>query len=347
MLFAIGSVTKNFVAALTLSLVEEGELSLDDPVSKWLPTYPYVDGNITIRQLLNHTSGIYMFWENQKIWDDLKDERAKYWTPEEVLAYIEEPYFEAGEGWRYSNTNYLLLAMIINQATGSNLSTQLNNRFFQPLGFSDFYLSQEESIPADQQSHVYSDNFEPGEPIRDVTFLPRTSHESITYGSAGIFTTSENLARWSQSLFEGRILEAQSMDEMLNFVAFSPVSNMSAYGLGVQEFKRDITSGQRGIGHAGGNIGTTTYMVYLPEQHVSIVMMINAHPNEGAEAITSGLTKVVLKDLGAYGILQVIQANLKYFIIAIFGIASWTVAIIIILRKKRKLQPDPNNNQMP
>ena len=88
-------------------------------------------------------------------------------------------------------------------------------------------------------------------------------------------------------------------------------------------------------------------MVYLPEQHVSIVVMINAYPNEGAEAITTGLTKVVLKDLDAYGIFQIIQANLKYFIIAIFGIASWTVAMIIILRKKRKKQPDPNNDQMP
>ena len=67
MLFAIGSITKNVVAALTLKLAEEGMLSLDDPLSKWLPAYPYVDSNITIRQLLNHTSGIYMFWDNQEI----------------------------------------------------------------------------------------------------------------------------------------------------------------------------------------------------------------------------------------------------------------------------------------
>ena len=121
MVFAIGSVTKNFIAALTLTLAEENLLSLDDPISKWLPTYAHVDGNITIRQLLNHTSGLYMFWDNQEIWDDLMADRTKYFSPEEVLEYIKEPYFSAGEGWRYSNTNYLLLAMIINQATGSNL----------------------------------------------------------------------------------------------------------------------------------------------------------------------------------------------------------------------------------
>lgn len=294
-IFGIGSVTKNFVAALTLTLAEKDVLSLDDPISKWLPTYNHVDGNITIRQLLNHTSGLYMFWDNQEIWDDLIADRTKYFTPEEVLEYIKEPYFDAGDGWRYSNTNYLLLAMIVNKATGSNLSNELNNRFYQPLGLSNFYLSQEESIPA-HQAHVYSDNWDG--PIRDVTFLPRTSHESITYGSSGIFTTSENLARWSHALFGGRILNEQSLNEMLNFVEFKPVSNMRAYGLGVQEFRKNISFGERAIGHAGGNIGTTTYMVYLPDHHVSIVVMINAFPNDGAEEITKGLEKVILQDLG-------------------------------------------------
>jgi D-alanyl-D-alanine carboxypeptidase len=339
MLFGIGSVTKNFVAALTLTLAEEDVLSLDDPVSKWLPTYPSVDDNITIRQLLNHTSGLYMFWDNQEIWDDLIADRTKYFTPEEVLEYIKEPYFEAGEGWRYSNTNYLLLAMIVNKATGSNLSTELNNRFYQPLGLSDFYLSQEESIPANQQAHVYSDNWDG--PIRDVTFLPRTSHESIIYGSGGIFTTSENLARWSQALFGGRILEEQSLNEMLNFVEFSPVSNMKAYGLGVQEFRNNISFGERAIGHSGGNIGTTTFMVYLPDYHVSIVVMINAFPNDGAEEITKGLEKVILQDLGAFGISSLIEANPHYFIAAILAIAFWTIFLTIRFirtnRRKRNL----------
>ena len=112
MLFAIGSITKTFVATLALKLIEEGKLSLDDPLSKWLPSYSHIDSAITIRQLLNHTSGIYMFWSNQKIWDDLKNDRTKIWTPEEVLSYIKEPYFPPGKGYRYSNTNYLLMAMI-------------------------------------------------------------------------------------------------------------------------------------------------------------------------------------------------------------------------------------------
>ena len=339
MLFAIGSITKNFIAALTLTLVEEEVLSLNDPLSKWLPSYPYVNDNITIRQLLNHTSGLYMFWENQQIWDDLKKDRTKYWTPEEVLEYIKEPYFKAGEGWRYSNTNYLLLAMIIDKATGSNFSNELKKRFCKPLGITDFCVSQEETLPA-HLAHVYGDNFQPGDQIRDITFVPRTSHESITYGSSGIFTTSENLALWSHALFGGRILKEQSLNEMLNFVEFNPVANMRAYGLGVQEYTRKFSWGKRAIGHGGGNIGTTTYMVYFPEYHVSIVVMINAFPNECADAITKGLIKVVLMALNAFGIFQYILQYFDFYrfgYIAICAIAIWIIVIMYHIRKRRKL----------
>lgn len=295
MLFGIGSVTKNFVAALTLKLVEEDVLSLDDPLSNWFPSYPNVDEMITIRQLLNHTSGIYMFWDNQEIWDELKEDRTKVWTPEEVLSYIKEPYFAPGEGWHYSNTNYLLLAMIIEKATGFSLSTAFKNYFWLPLSIENAYLSIEETIP-DNQAHVYGNNFNNDGSNIDLTFLPRASHESIIYGSGGLFMTAEDLASWCKTLFDGKVLQQQSLDEMLQFVKFRPVSNMRAYGLGVQDYQRDFSSGKEAIGHGGGNIGTTTYMVYLPEYHVSIVVMVNAYPSKSADFITKGLIKEVIRE---------------------------------------------------
>lgn len=337
MLFAIGSITKNVIAALTLKLVEENKLSLEDPISKWLPPFDYVDSTITIRQLLNHTSGLYMFWDNQKIWDELKRDREKFWSPEEVLEYIGEPYFAPGNGWRYSNTNYLLLAMIINKITGTNLSDELKRYFWQPLNINNVYLSQEETIP-DNQAHVYGDNFQFGSPNRDITFEPRISHESITYGSSGIFTTSKNLALWSHALFGGKILKEKSLKEMLTFIEFSPVSNMIAYGLGVQEFTKGFLLGVTGIGHGGGNIGTTTYMVYLPEYHVSIVVMINAFPNKCADVITRGLIKEVLTDLNTFGISQYILQYFDYYrfgYIAIAAIVIWILVITYYIRKKR------------
>jgi len=335
MLFAIGSITKNFVAALTLNLAEEGVLSLDDPLSKWLPAYPHVDGSITIRQLLDHTSGIYMFWENQQIWDDLKMDREKIWTPEEVLSYIQEPYFAPGEGWRYSNTNYLLLAMIIEKATGSNLSTEFRERFWQPLDIERAYLSMEEDIP-DNQAHVYGDNFNNDGSDIDLTFLPRASHESITYGSAGLFMTAVDLARWGHALFEGEVLITQSMDEMMQFVDIGFGSNKRGYGLGVELFIKRISSGERGIGHSGANIGTSAYMVHLPDYHVTVVVMINSYNNDCSAAVTKELIASVLKELNVLGIIP-------YFDFFPTGLLIISISILVInmtvlrIRRRRKM----------
>ena len=299
MVFAIGSVTKNFVAALTLQLVEEGVLSLDDPISDHLPPLPHVDGSITIRQLLNHTSGLYMFWDNDALWEALKADRTKVWTPEEVLAYIKEPYFKPGEGWRYSNTNYLLMGMILEKVTGSTLSREFRTRFWGNLGI-EGYLSIQEQIPA-HQAHVFGDNFQFGAVERDLTFEPRASHDSIGFGSSGLFMTAEDLARWSHALFGGQVLRSASMTEMLEFVEFRPVANMRSYGLGVQQYTKAFASGEQAIGHGRGNIGSATYMVYLPEHRVSVVVMVNAFPTSCADTIAKGLIREVLKDMGVLG----------------------------------------------
>ena len=284
MLFAIGSITKNVVAALVFQLAEEGVLSLEDPLHKWLPAYPKVDGAITIRQLLAHTSGLYMFWENQKIWDDLIKYRDKIFTPEDVLSYLKDPHFAPGKGFRYSNTNYLLLAMIITRATGASLSAEFRRRFWQPLGLSNAYLSMEEQIP-DRLAHVWGDNFENDGSFRDNTFLPRSSHESITYGSAGLFMTAEDLARWCRLLFEGKVLRQSSLDGMLAI-------GKDGYGLGVQLFRKSLVGGEKAIGHGGANIGTAAYMMYLPEHRLSIVLMINAFKNKCINYITGELVSI-------------------------------------------------------
>lgn len=300
MLFGIGSVTKNFVAALTLQLVEEGVLSLDDAVSEYLAPISHVEGSIAIRQLLNHTSGLYMFWDNPDLWDALKADRTRVWTPEEVLAYIGEPYFEPGEGWRYSNTNYLLLGMILEKVTGSSLSAQFRSRFWDPLGI-EGYLSIQEEIPYERLAHVFGDDFQFGSRESDLTFEPRASHESIIFGSGGLFMTAEDLARWSQALFGGEVLGEESLDEMVRFVPFRPVANMRAYGLGVQEYERRFSSGEEAIGHGGGNIGSATYMVYLPVHEVSVIVMVNAYPTKCADEIAKGLIREVLRDTGVLG----------------------------------------------
>lgn len=339
MVFAIGSITKNVVAALTLKLVEEGVLELDDPLSKWLPSYPHVDDRITVRQLLNHTSGLYMFWDNQQIWDDLIAEPARIFTPEEVLNYIKEPDFPRGEGWRYSNTNYLLIAMIIEKATGSALPDLIRQRLMEPSRLHPIYLSQEDNTPPNQ-AHIYGDDFMFGKGDEDNTFKPRAAHESIGFGSSGIFTTAETLALWGHRLFGGEILEPESLESMMKMVEFLPVANMRAYGLGVQEFDRQFSHGELAIGHGGGNIGTSSYLVHFPDHNVTIVVMINAFPNRGLSAITRKLNRLVLRDLGAIGPLPYIDPNRLKVPATLFGI-SWVIIVSLNIwirkRKKRKL----------
>ncbi len=267
MAFAIGSITKNVVAALLLQLAEEGKLSLDDPIGNWLPSYPHVNPAITIRQMLNHTSGLFMFWDNQQLWDDLVRYRTKHFTPEEVLGYLKAPHFRPGEGYHYSNTGYLLAAMIITHATGSTLSAEMRRRFWEPLDLRSARLPLEEPYP-ENLAHVWGDNFEKDGSYRDITFLPRVSHDSITYGSAGVFMTAEDLARWTHALFHGKVLRGDSLRQMQSF-------GRGAYGLGLERFRFRVGGGLTALGHGGGNIGTCAYMVCLPDYEVSIAVMVN------------------------------------------------------------------------
>jgi D-alanyl-D-alanine carboxypeptidase len=335
MLFAIGSITKNVVATLTLKLAEEGKLSLDDSLHSWLPTYTHIDSTITIRQLLNHSSGIYMFWSNQKIWDDLIKDRTKIWTPEEVLSYIKEPYsFAPGEGFRYSNTNYLLMAMIIERVTGSNLSTEFRKRFWQPLGIENTYLSIEEEIP-DNLAHVFGDNFNDDGSVLDLTYLPRASHESIGYGSGGLFMTAEDLALWCNALFEGKVLQSQSLDEMLEFREIGFGRQKRGIGLGVERFVKRLSSGETAVGHSGANIGTSAYMVHLPDHHISVVVMINSFNHKCSRATTTDLITTVLKENNVIGIIPYFDF-IPWGIMMIAGALFIIIMLALWITKRRK-----------
>lgn len=293
MLIAAGSITKNVVAALIFQLAEEGILSLDDSLHRWLPSYPKVDSTITIRQLLAHTSGLFMFWDNQKLWDDLIAYRDSVFTPETVLSYLRDPYFKPGKGFHYTNTGYLLLAMIATRATHSTLSAELRRRFWTPLKLESTVLSMEESIP-DRLLHVWGDNFEEGTPVRDITHLPRTSHETITYGSSGIIATPGDLARWAHALFGGKVLKPSSLSTMLDIDA-------DAYGLGVQRFKSRLIPGGLAVGHGGGNIGAMTYMVHWLERDASLVVTINSFNAKCLNEITEDVAEIVIDHLSYRG----------------------------------------------
>jgi len=286
MLFDIGSAEKNFQAALVLKLIEEGLLSLNDPLHKWLPDYPNIDKNITIRQLLNHTSGIYDFVEHpDSPWrggfHNLDTTRG--WTTEEIITtFIGEPYFSPGDGWHYSTTNYLLLSMIIKSVTSLQVSIEIKNRLLKPLNLEHTIGGLAEPIPNDLIiAHPRYDADRDGN-IEDMSSSSITLLTSfipnLTYSSAG------DLAKWIHALYHDCIVLSQdSLDKMLTF--YQPTIDpgeptVSGYGLGVADFSEFL--GVKAYGHGGSQYGYTTAALYLPEHGVTICWLINTGADSAA-----------------------------------------------------------------
>jgi CubicO group peptidase (beta-lactamase class C family) len=148
----------------------------------------------------------------------------------------------------------------------------------------------EEAFPAGRLLHVWGDNFEKGTPVRDITDLPRTSHETITYGSSGVITTPGDLARWAHALFGGKVLKDSSLAAMLDI-------DDDDYGLGVHRFAGSIAGGETAVGHGGGNIGMMSYMIHSLERRTTLVITINAYNGKCLNEITEDIVEIVLDHL--------------------------------------------------
>jgi len=301
-LFDAGSITKNFVAALTLKLVEEGLLTLDDPLHKWLPDYPNIDNTITIRQLLNHTSGLYSLQGPSAFCPILKDP-GRFWTPKEVLTtLVDKPHFPKGKGWQYSNTGYILLGMIIEKATGSKISTELRIRFWNPLSLDSMFLAVEEVLPANI-AHGWID-LNGDKVLDDFSVFPKTALYSVFKASGGVYSASEDLAKWVHALFhERKVISKESLDQMLTFHSPIPGRPITAgFGLGVERYTPRYFNGLELWGHAGTAPGYFAFIWYLPEYGVSIGLISNREQqrefylllliNDLLSVITNNLEKV-------------------------------------------------------
>lgn len=278
MLFGIGSVTKTFTAALILKLAEEGLLSLDDSLHQWLPSFQNIDSTITIRQLLNHTSGIFDFLNDgfDDFWSAVAADLTKVWTPEEILTFVKEPHFPPGSSWKYSNTNYILLGMIIKEVTGSQVSTELRNRLLNPLNLHSTFLDVEETISG-EVAHNWSDGFDGDGTLDDISSLPRTAMFSMAWTAGAMFSTAEEVARFANALYGGEVLSQAYHNQMLTFypVTSSPFGPaVTGYGLGTA---RATLSGKELWGHGGnlGPYGYTALVGYSPEDRVTIALLFN------------------------------------------------------------------------
>jgi D-alanyl-D-alanine carboxypeptidase len=298
MWFDIASVGKTFTSALVLQLAEERRLTLDDPLHKWLPDFPNIDNTVTIRQLLNHTSGISHFTENTAYWETVFGDLDNLWTPEDILAFVPVPHFPPGEGWHYSSTNYVLLGMIIEKATASTLGKQLRNHFFKPLKLKNTFtpLDKNETMSG-VFAHAHFDLNGDGE-LDDIGSLPRKSIFSAVWASGPVVSTAEDLARWAEVLYSGHVLKKESFDQMINFHRPTPGEPfLSGYGLGTAELKGESFEGERVWGHLGWQPGYMTAMLYFPDHSVSLVVMINDNNENCITYIAVNLWNIIKNHL--------------------------------------------------
>lgn len=250
--FRIGSVTKTFVATVLLQLAGENRLNLDDSIEKWLPGVIRGNGydgkQITIRQVLNHTSGIADYIQSTDF--DIMDTKKSYTAEEFVKMGISlPPDFAPGKGWSYSNTGYVLLGILIEKVTGNSYAEEIEDRIIEPLELSNTFLPGNSSvIPGTKHARGYVQPDKASELI-DVTY----SNPGSSDGE--MISTADDLNKFFSYLLGGKLLKEQQLKQMLTTVPTGR-EGMDGYGLGIFETK--LPNGVSIWGHTGGALGFTT-----------------------------------------------------------------------------------------
>lgn len=300
MLFDGGSITKNFEAALILKLAEQGVINLDDPISTLLPEYRNVDSGITIRQLLNHTSGVFNVFEHPEFpWVGPDVDYAKSWEIDQVFnTFVLEPYGSPGDVQHYSSTNYLLLTALIESATGESMPSLLESTFINPLELDNTFLSMgappSEILPV---AHPWVDADLDGD-LDDLYGIPLTWKATLSHPV--IFTTPEDLTIWLNAIYRDQsVLPPSMLDEMLTLPnTHIPDPGGAKYGLGVVDYSELLE--MQVYGHGGSSLGYSAAALYLPEYSASVAWLINTgeSPTELADelmiATWSALSEVII-----------------------------------------------------
>jgi D-alanyl-D-alanine carboxypeptidase len=273
--FRVGSITKSFVSTVVLQLAGEGVLSLDDPVEKWLPGLVPRGGSITLRMLLNHTSGIYNYTGDKRFQDLVRKDRLHVFAPEELvaIAVAHRPLFEPGKDWSYSSTGYILLGLVVEKATGTTLEQQLRKRIFEPLGLTRTSLPSLPTLPP-PFAHGYllpGNPFIPVKPKRRLDVTVRSP--SGGWAAGALVSTAADVARFYAALLGGRLLRANLLQQMTRTV---PMSGSPGYGLGLS---KNLTGCGDGWGHDGAGPGYTSLARSTRDGSRQFIALINTSPS--------------------------------------------------------------------
>ncbi|WP_426701978.1 serine hydrolase domain-containing protein [Rhodanobacter sp. Col0626] len=262
--YRLASVTKQFTAASILLLAEHHRLNLDDPIRRWLPSLPVTTATVTLRQLLTHTGGLVDY-------EDLippgTTEQVNDNDVLRMLSGTSKTYFAPGSAYRYSNTGYVLLGLVVEKASGVSLPLYLQQHIFQPLGMSHTLMYVRGGPEVDHRAYGYSE--ENGSWTRT-----DQSVTSATRGDGGIYSSIDDLAKWDAALYDDRLLSDASRE-----LAFSPHVKVTG-----EPYEASYGYGWRITGdtlwHSGESIGFRNVIVRWPKQHLTVILLSNRNEPE-------------------------------------------------------------------
>ncbi|MDJ0978214.1 MAG: serine hydrolase domain-containing protein [Erythrobacter sp.] len=273
--FRYASITKQFAAATMLKLAEQGRVSLDDPLSKYLPDFPAPGSDVTLAQLLNHTSGIKSY-TNIPGWMTEENTSRAYTTAELIAEFADQPAdFEAGTAYSYNNSAYVLVGAVIEAVTGKPWYEAMVDEVTGAMGIPTITAFMDEASIANMAT-----GYTRGEDEK-VT-LAQKIHASVPGAAGALRGTADDLIRWTEALHAGDVLKAGSLKAMTTPTALpqGKVENYG-YGLGLNPLR-----GRSAIGHSGDIFGFATDVMHLPEERVSVAMLANS---DTTSAPVSGL----------------------------------------------------------
>jgi CubicO group peptidase (beta-lactamase class C family) len=272
MRYSIGSISKQFTAAAVLILQEQGKLKLDDPVGKYVPGLTRGD-EVTIRQVLSHTSGYQDYWPE----DYLMTPMMKPTTAQAILdTWAKKPLdFEPGTQWQYSNTNYVIAGMIVERVSGQKLMDFLAEHVFHPLGMKSVWdTDQEKLTQTDATAYIRA-------ALGPLRAAPKEGRNWM-FAAGELAMTAHDLALWDESLIARSILKPESYSEMFTEVKLKDGKG-THYGLGVDVLQHD---GKLEIEHSGEVTGFVSDNIVLPDDGVAVAVLTN-HMAGGAGQIAS------------------------------------------------------------
>jgi CubicO group peptidase (beta-lactamase class C family) len=261
--FRLASVTKQFTATAIMMLAEQGKLSVDDPITRFLPQYPTSGHDITIHHLLNHTSGIFSYTNAP---DFLKTARRDMTLEELMAEYSRVPFdFRPGAKYSYNNSGYLLLGMIIEKASGMSYEDYIKNCIFAPLGMTQsYYLHNEPIIPKRASGYEPA----PDGSLRNATFLSMTQPHAA--GSLG--STVLDLAKWDKALRENTLIRAETLKQMYTPGKLDDGSTIDyGYGWGLGKYRDMYPVAQ----HSGGIFGFNAFIARFYEHGLTVIVLAN------------------------------------------------------------------------